>query len=164
MDSCRPCKSQSLACAAACILRRGGCGELRLTSAVQSSSRPALAIPSECLKQRSQHRRMGNQHSSSSRSTPASSQPQSPVGSSNGPSHAHAHGHPDKHHLPHPGFRTGRRASIQPVTLTQVAPPSASFESAERGRASTQANTTAHVTSQLRAAQDRSIARDEPEN
>src|SRR5690242_13054437 len=113
---------------------------------------------------------MGNQHSSSSRSTPASSQPQSPVGSSNSNAHAHAHAYAhaqshapaqaDKHHLPHPGFRTGRRASIQPVTLTQVAPPSASFESAERGRASTQANTTAHVTSQLRAAQDRSIVRD----
>lgn len=108
---------------------------------------------------------MGNQHSSS-RSTPASSQPQSPVGSHNQHvSHAHSHlgssgssDKPDKHHLPHPGFRTGRRASIQPVTLTQVAPPSASTESevrVERGRASTH-NTTAHVTSQLRAAQDRS--------
>lgn len=105
---------------------------------------------------------MGNQHSSS-RSTPASSQPQSPVGSGNPhPSHAHAHpGSSDKHHLPHPGYRTGRRASIQPVSLTQVAPPSASFESAERGRASTQANTASHVTSALRAAQDRSsIARE----
>ncbi|KAL1643583.1 galactose metabolism-related protein [Didymella pomorum] len=114
---------------------------------------------------------MGNQHSSS-RSTPASSQPQSPVGSHNQhTSHAHSHPgssgsadreKPDKHHLPHPGFRTGRRASIQPVTLTQVAPPSASTESevrVERGRASTH-NTTAHVTSQLRAAQDRSIARE----
>lgn len=116
---------------------------------------------------------MGNQHSSS-RSTPASSQPQSPVSSHNQhASHAHSHlgssasadkhERPDKHHLPHPGFRTGRRASIQPVTLTQVAPPSASTESevrVERGRASTAHNTTAHVTSQLRAAQDRSIVRE----
>jgi hypothetical protein len=116
---------------------------------------------------------MGNQHSSS-RSTPASSQPQSPVGSHSHSQHAsHAHSHlgssgsadkdrPDKHHLAHPGFRTGRRASIQPVTLTQVAPPSASTESevrVERGRASTH-NTTAHVASQLRAAQDRSIVRE----
>lgn len=104
---------------------------------------------------------MGNQPSSS-KSTPASSQPQSPVGSSNAASHAAAHSHAhlhlggDKHHLPHPGFRAGRRSSIQPVTLTQVAPPSASFESA---RASTQAHPTAHVASQLRAAQDR-IVRD----
>ena len=116
---------------------------------------------------------MGNQHSSS-RSTPASSQPQSPVGSGNHTtSHAHGHahgqGHPsssssgsaDKHHLPHPGYRVGRRSSIQPVTLTQVAPPSASLESVERGRAVTHhSKTTADVTSQLRAAQDRSLARE----
>ena len=110
---------------------------------------------------------MGNQHSSSSRSTPASSQPQSPVGSSNQhASHAHSHrgssaGSSGNHHLPHPGYRTGRRESIQhTIKAAQIAPPSASFESVERGRASTQANNTAHVTSQLRAAQDRSIVRE----
>lgn len=150
-------QSQSLACPAVCILRRGDRGELVLTSVVLSSPREAYG------NQRLLHRRiwsqMGNQHSSSSRSTPASSQPQSPVGSSNQhASHAHSHlgsssgSSGSHHHLPHPGYRTGRRASIQPVTLTQVAPPTASFESVERGRA-TQANSTAHVTSQLRAAQ-----------
>lgn len=103
---------------------------------------------------------MGNQHSSS-RSTPASSQPQSPVGSSNQhASHAHSHLGSSSSHHPQ-AYRTGRRESIQhSIKAAQVAPPSASLESVERGRASTQANTTAHVTSQLRAAQDRSIVRD----
>lgn len=45
------------------------------------------------------------------------------------------------------------------MSLTAPVPPSESFTSAERGLASTQA-TTASVTSQLRAAQDRSIVRD----
>lgn len=104
---------------------------------------------------------MGNQHSSS-RSTPASSQPQSPVGSSNQhASHAQSHlGSSGSHHPPQ-AYRTGRRKSIQhTIKAAQIAPPSASFESVERGRSSIQTNTTAHVTSQLRAAQDRSIVRE----
>jgi hypothetical protein len=171
-------QSQSLACPAACMLRRGDCGELVSTPVVQSTSgdphseRVQEFRSPGAQRQSSPDLEMGNQHSSS-RSTPASSQPQSPVGSGNQTtSHAHGHappaahgqGHPgsaDKHHLPHPGYRVGRRSSIQPVTLTQVAPPSASLESVERGRAVTHhSKTTADVTSQLRAAQDRSLARE----
>ena len=104
---------------------------------------------------------MGNQHSSS-RSTPASSQPQSPVGSNNQyASHAQSHLSSSGSHHPPQAYRTGRRKSIQhTIKAAQIAPPSASFESVERGRSSIQANTTAHVTSQLRAAQDRSIVRE----
>ncbi len=114
---------------------------------------------------------MGNQHSSSKPSTPASSHPQSPVGSS---SHHASHGHPHPHlgsvgrgsHEPHQSFRTGRRQSVQhTIPKVQAAPPSATYVQASsesaprpssRGRASTVADT---VTSQLRATHDR-IVRD----
>ncbi|KAH7087685.1 5'-AMP-activated protein kinase beta subunit, interation domain-containing protein [Paraphoma chrysanthemicola] len=116
---------------------------------------------------------MGNQQSSSSRSTTPTSNPQSPSSVTTATataSHAHkeraAHPHP---HIPHFHHTARRRESIPALSTvkSQAAPPSASFENAEshptststrphsRGRSVTVAATTsAVIASNLRAAQD----------
>ncbi|KAH7074624.1 5'-AMP-activated protein kinase beta subunit, interation domain-containing protein [Paraphoma chrysanthemicola] len=112
---------------------------------------------------------MGNQQSSSSRSTTPTSNPQSPSSVTTATaSHAHKEraAHP---HIPHFHHTARRRESIPALSTvkSQAAPPSASFENAEshptststrphsRGRSVTVAATTsAVIASNLRAAQD----------
>ncbi|KAJ4353156.1 galactose metabolism- protein [Ascochyta clinopodiicola] len=107
---------------------------------------------------------MGNQQSSSHHASHAHPHPHPhphPHGNANANANAHAQSQPQPHSHSHLSsqnaaqtYRTGRRESIQhTIKAAQIAPPSASLESA-------QADTTAHVTSQPRAAHDRSTVHD----